>query len=576
MKAFLNRLSPSLIVAIALLLWWFLNLVLAGTVELANDEAYYWWWATGYGLDWGYFDHPPAVACLIWLTHWIQGEYGVRLATTILQPLYLFLLWHIWQSFNPKPSKATALVFVALAFSVPLLQLYGLLALPDAPLLFSSTLFLWALLRLWRKPSAINAVIVGVATTLIGYCKYQGIIMVATAFVLYLIHSIRYSTPSARRKVFLYVALWLVTALLLYVPHILWLYKHDWDPLRYHLQERSTLPYKPSFTIEYLINLVVVFNPLLLWFLYKAVRHRKKNCEFQYSLMTWTLLVYILFFFVASIRGRTQPQWTLVAALPLVWLLIDGYNDKFSEKTRKTFRIVLYVSVGVMLCARLFLLFNPLHLKGELWDNRKNCEAIAAMAQDRPVVVLHNYTLPCKYIFYTNREACCIPVYYERDSQWRYTSGDSAYAFKPTLVIVQEWLSDKVVPNTPFHCIEIDRYLPLSRIRIEPVAATTDDTSLYATLHITNPYPYDISPSADNGLQLRLSTMITSRDEANTSSALTDTIPANSTKTVPCCFKLGKMAESIHSKPIRFCIQANGVTPSHNSSPVQLDKIAHE
>lgn len=573
MKAFLNRLSPSLIVALTLLLWWLLNLFLAGTVELANDEAYYWWWATRNGLDWGYFDHPPAVAWLIWLTQWISGEFGVRLATTLLQPLYLLLLWHTWQSFNPKLTRTTALVFVAIAFSVPLLQLYGLLALPDAPLLFSATLFIWALLRLWRTPSAINAVIVGVATAMIGYSKYQGVVLVATAFVLYLIYSMRNSTPEARRKVILYIVIWLATALLLYMPHILWLYKHDWTPLRYHLQERSTLPYKPSFTLEYLINLVVVFNPLLLGFLYKAVRHNQRNREFQGALMLWTVAVYMIFFFVASFKGRTQPQWTLVAALPLVWLLLDGYNNMFSARIGRAFRIVLYISVGVLLCARILLLFNPLHLKGELWNNRTNCEAIAEMAQDRPVVVLHNYTLPCKYIFYTNREACCIPVYYERDSQWRYTSGDSAYAFKPVVVIVPDWVSDKVMPNTPFHCVETDSYLPLSRVRIEPLAATVDDSTLTATVRIINPYPYDISHSADNSLQLRLSTMITSRDEANTSSTLSDTISAKSTKTVTCRFQLGSMAESVHSKPLRFCIQANGLIPSHNGRPVYLDKI---
>lgn len=573
MKAFLNKLSPSQQVALTLLLWWLLNLVLAAAVELANDEAYYWWWATGCGLDWGYYDHPPAVAWLIWLTRWIPGEFGVRLVTTILQPVYLFVLWHIWRSFNPNPPRSAALVFVATAFSIPLLQLYGLLALPDAPLLFSATLFIWALLRLWRSPSGMNALLVGVATAMIGYSKYQGILLVATAFVLYLIYSMRNSTPEARRKVILHVVIWLATALLLYSPHLVWLYRHDWAPLHYHLVERSTLPYKPAFTLEYLINLIAVFNPLLLWFLYKAVRRNSANRQFQGVLMLLTLAVYVLFFLVASFKGRTQPQWTLVAALPVVWLLTDAYDKTFSEKTQRALRLVLYVSVAVMLCARILLLFNPFHFKGEVWDNRTNCAAVAAMAQDRPVVVLHNYTLPCKYIFYTHRTACCIPVYYERDSQWRYTSGDSACAFKPTVVIVQDWLSDQVIPGSPFHCVETVNYLPLSRVRIEPLAAVADDSTLCATLRLVNPYPYDILATDNNNLQLRLSTMITSRDEAYTLTPLTDTVPANSSAIVTTRFPLGRLAGSIHSKPLRFCIQANGLTPSHNSTPVTLDQI---
>lgn len=572
MKAFINRLSPTLLVAVTLLIWWLLNLILAGTVELANDEAYYWWWATGCGPDWGYYDHPPAVAWLVWLTQWMPGELGVRFAITLLQPLYLFLLWHIWVSFNPNPSKSTALVFVAIAFSVPLLQLYGLLALPDAPLLFSATVFIWAMLRLWRKPSAINAVLAGVATAMIGYSKYQGILLVVTAFILYMVHSLRNGTPF--RKTLPQLVVWILTTILLYTPHLLWLYHHDWAPLRYHLLERSTLPYQPTFTLEYLLNLIVVFNPLLIWFLYKALRKNKKR-GFQEALMLWTLLVYTVFFLIASFRGRTQPQWVLVAALPVVWLLLNGYSSQFSERTKKAMHILLWISVVAMICARILLMFNPLHFKGELWNNRKDCEAIAAMAHERPVVVLHNYTLPCKYIFYTGGTACCIPVYYDRDSQWLYTTGDSAYAFQPVVVIVRDWVSDKIIPKTAYHCIEIDNYLPLSRVRIEPLAAYADDTSLCATLRITNPYPYDIAPTADNDLQLRLSTMVTSRDEANTLSALADIIPTKSSTTVTCRFQLGRMAKAIHYKPLRFCIQANELIPSHNSNPILLNQIQH-
>lgn len=575
MKAIINKLSPTLTVAATLLLWWLLNLILAGSVELANDEAYYWWWASDCGIDWGYYDHPPAVAWLIWLSLWIPGELGVRFFSTLLLPLYLLLLWHIWLSFNPNPSKSSALSFIAIAFSMPLLQLYGILALPDAPLLFSATVFIWALLRLWRNPSALNALIVGISTALIGYSKYQGVLLVATALILYLVYSLRSESTTERRKITLYVVIWLITAFLLYSPHILWLYRHDWVTLRYHLIERSSLPYRPSFTLEYLLNFFAVFNPLLLWFLYKAVLHKVRKATFQDALMLWTFFCYFLFFFLASFKGRTQPQWTLVAVLPAVWLLLDEYEHSSSRPTKKAFRIVLYISIAAMLCVRILILINPLHFKGELWDNRKNCMAVAAMAQERPVVVLHNYTLPCKYIFYTHRPACCIPVYYDRDSQWRYTTGDSAYASKPAIVIVQDWLSDQVIPNTPFHCIENDRYLPLSRIHITPLTAVASDSSLCATLLISNPYPYDLVPTADNDLKLRLSTMVTSHDEANTLSALNDTIPAKTSTTVECRFQLGNMAEAIHSKPLRFCIQANGITPSHNSKPTLLNQILH-
>ncbi|MEL6358020.1 MAG: hypothetical protein AAFQ37_13930, partial [Bacteroidota bacterium] len=56
--------------------WLFINLLQAALSPLDADEAYYWMYA--HQLDWGYFDHPPAVAALIKFGMWLPGELGVR------------------------------------------------------------------------------------------------------------------------------------------------------------------------------------------------------------------------------------------------------------------------------------------------------------------------------------------------------------------------------------------------------------------------------------------------------------------------------------------------------------------
>lgn len=77
-------------VAIGLFIWWLINLLQAAFTELAHDEAYYFMFSQQ--LDWGYFDHPPMTALLIWLGSFMGGEFGVRFFFTILQPLYLWIL----------------------------------------------------------------------------------------------------------------------------------------------------------------------------------------------------------------------------------------------------------------------------------------------------------------------------------------------------------------------------------------------------------------------------------------------------------------------------------------------------
>ena len=66
-------------VAIGLFIWWLINLLQAAFTELAHDEAYYFMFSQQ--LDWGYFDHPPMTALLIWLGSFMGGEFGVRFSS---------------------------------------------------------------------------------------------------------------------------------------------------------------------------------------------------------------------------------------------------------------------------------------------------------------------------------------------------------------------------------------------------------------------------------------------------------------------------------------------------------------
>lgn len=119
--------------------WWIANLVQAGFTELANDEAYYHMFAER--LAWGYFDHPPVTALLVWAGERLfGGELGVRFFFTVLQPLYLWILWRLIRPADA--GRCDAGLFVVLSAATLMLQLYGFIAVPDGPLMFTTALFL--------------------------------------------------------------------------------------------------------------------------------------------------------------------------------------------------------------------------------------------------------------------------------------------------------------------------------------------------------------------------------------------------------------------------------------------------
>ena len=142
-----KALSANQAVGLWLAVWWIVNLVVAGASELANDEAYYHIFAQN--LAWGYFDHPPMTALLVWLgEHIFGGELGVRFFFTLLQPLYLYIFWLIIRDSIGASHKLTrhdGELYAMICSSMLIMQLYGLIAVPDGPLMFFTAVFLLSL-----------------------------------------------------------------------------------------------------------------------------------------------------------------------------------------------------------------------------------------------------------------------------------------------------------------------------------------------------------------------------------------------------------------------------------------------
>ena len=156
-----------------------LNLLQANFTNLIFDEAYYWYYAKN--LDWGYFDHPPMVALMIKIgSFFFDGELGVRFMSTVLSIGTMLLLWAIID--HPK-KKDHVLHFYLVTFSMTLLNAYGFFALPDTPLIFFTTLFLYVYKRFIASPSVVLAIVLGVVMAALMYSKYNAVLVIV--FVLF-------------------------------------------------------------------------------------------------------------------------------------------------------------------------------------------------------------------------------------------------------------------------------------------------------------------------------------------------------------------------------------------------------
>jgi 4-amino-4-deoxy-L-arabinose transferase-like glycosyltransferase len=120
-----------------------LRLVVAATVPVSPDEAYYWVWSRA--LAAGYLDHPPMVALWIRAGTALVGEgaLGLRLMAPLSAALGSVLLWRTADLL--LPGRRAGLLAAALLNATLLLGVGAVILTPDTPLLFFWVCTLWAL-----------------------------------------------------------------------------------------------------------------------------------------------------------------------------------------------------------------------------------------------------------------------------------------------------------------------------------------------------------------------------------------------------------------------------------------------
>ena len=490
MKASFKRIYASLdadrLVLLWLAVWWVCNLLQAGLTELANDEAYYHLFAER--LAWGYFDHPPMTALLVWAgEHLFGGELGVRFFFTVLQPLYLWILWRIVRPADAD--RGDAALFMVVSAATLMLQLYGFIAVPDGPLMLTAALFLLTF-KGFTEGRRMAWLWMGVAIALMAYSKYHGALVVLFALAV--------TPPRQFLRPTLYLSA-LVAAVLL-VPHLVWQYDHGWASFAYHLSGRNSV-FKPNYVVEFLTNMLVVFNPFFVPLYVQAWRKVKPQTPVGRALKLLPV-AFIVFFLLSSLRGYVQPQWVIVACFGLIYVLFT-----YARRHPRTRRYVMWaggVTIALIALVRLEMIFNPLGIRFEVFDNRTSYGAIAEAADGRPVVFRQGYAVAAKYAFYTGGEAYCQPNIRYRTHQWQFRDDDSRFTGREVLIECPAEVADTTrevhsltMANGRRFTWFVDRdFHPVRLVEIAFTglpAQVAVGGELRLKLEITNPYPYEIA-----------------------------------------------------------------------------------
>ncbi|MBO9731790.1 MAG: glycosyltransferase family 39 protein [Chitinophaga sp.] len=399
-----------------LLSWLVLGLLQACFSELWDDEAYYWVYSRH--LDWGYFDHPPMIALLIKIGYGIfHNELGVRLLIVLVNTLTL------WVTARLIASKDNILFYLIVG-AMGAMQIGGILAVPDVPLIFFAAIYFWVYRNFLNEQTWKNTILLGVSMVLMFYSKYHGVLLVFFTVL---------SNINLLKVFKFYVACILTT--LLFLPHIYWQYTHGFPSLQYHLVDRNASSYDISYSLDYLGGQLLLFGPLLGWLiLYYAFRSPIQN-SFERALKFCVIGV-LAFFLLSTFKGRVEANWTVMLFTPVVILAHQAIIRK--GWSQKWLLYTLPVTLLLVLVVRVYMIwdFMPgVEIRPEIHNNRVWTSQVAARAQGKPVVFVNSYQRPSKYMFYTGQLSYSLNSRYARRSQYNFWNTETELWGKEVMIV---------------------------------------------------------------------------------------------------------------------------------------------
>jgi 4-amino-4-deoxy-L-arabinose transferase-like glycosyltransferase len=340
--------------------------VIAGFLPLTADEAYYWLWSKH--LDFGYLDHPPAIAWLIRGSTALLGDtaFGVRASGVLLSGLASWFVWRAARDLLKDEARAVAAV---LLFNLTLMTNVEMLAAtPDMPSIVTSAAFLFYLSRVQKGPPPLRArsalavgegsrpseptvvagreadgrkvqwtfrrpnasedrrgqeiywLWAGLAAGLSLLSKYSALFLIAGAFLLLLI-------SPRMRPWFKTVWPWAgaLLALAVFAPNLAWQATHGWESFLFQFSRVAGHQLTGRFIVEFLGAQLGLASPFIFILgVIGLIQARRHDDLFLPAMLVWPA---ILYFFIHALHDRVQGNWPCFVYPAFAILAVSAFGD---------------------------------------------------------------------------------------------------------------------------------------------------------------------------------------------------------------------------------------------------------
>ena len=284
-----------------------LKLVLAQTIPLTGDEAYFVVW--GDNLAWGYYDHPPLIG---WLIHLCLKLHDSQLFARLPSILTAYILvWGVYSILKDQ-DRTRALLAASILLLTPV-YLIGIIVTTDIPLILTMFLSVLTIYHAEQRNKIFLFVLAGFFLGLAFLSKYFAMLLLLTYLAYFL---------PVNRKNIRHLALILMGFIPFVIFHLYWNYTHCWTNIMFNFINRAQDPQINLLGPVGLIGAVIwILSPMIVFHMFKyrsEITLGAKNNNFMIFVFAGFLPLTV--FLCASLFYSIGLHW-IFGFLPFLYLL---------------------------------------------------------------------------------------------------------------------------------------------------------------------------------------------------------------------------------------------------------------
>ena len=392
-----------------------IRVVFISNTLLVDDEAYYAMYARH--LSWGYIDHGPVVAFIIWfftLVH--ESSFTVRIGSVFLMTLTSFIVFYYGKYLV---TFKTALAMSVLVSANLLFHTNSIIITPDAPLaFFTINAIIFYYLAYFK-----NEKFIYIGGIMIGLAVLSKVSALFPAIGIFLFPFLAKDMRHWIRNIHFYGSF--ILSFIIFLPFVIWNLQNEFAFVKYqgsHILEGGGL----SDFIELWLGVALLIGPL--YFFHSTIKpflhiSNWKNITHEKKYFTLVTIFPLIYFITQSAFSRLELNW--VAPIFSGGLFLVGLELNLQKKISKGFKFQIGYSLLLIGLIMIQTFYPILPLKGKsdptnryymysnlINDTKKMLKEKPALAKLR--IVSNEFQIPSMINFYLNPnyEAICLSIDY--------------------------------------------------------------------------------------------------------------------------------------------------------------------